>query len=138
MLLFPKLWSKPLIWAITPVPDIVSSNCISLANSQEFLAQSWPTLCDPMDCSPPSSSVHGILQARTLEWDAIAFFKGSSQPRGRTRSPAFQADSLPSEPSWKSLSSPTLKHFQENEHSFSKQIKWYHFPSFRRKLCLTG
>ena len=35
--------------------------------------QSCPTLCDPMDCSPPGSSVHGILQARTLEWVAISF-----------------------------------------------------------------
>ena len=35
--------------------------------------QSCPTLCDPMDCSPPGFSVHGILQARTLEWDAISF-----------------------------------------------------------------
>ena len=37
------------------------------------LAQSCPTLCDPMDCSPPVSSVHGIFQARVLEWGAIAF-----------------------------------------------------------------
>ena len=35
--------------------------------------QSCPTLCDPMDCSPPGSSVHGIFQARVLEWGAIAF-----------------------------------------------------------------
>ena len=42
------------------------------------------TLCDPMDCRPPSSSVHGILQARILEWVAIAFFKGSSQPKDQT------------------------------------------------------
>ena len=38
----------------------------------------------PMDCSPPGSSVHGILQARILEWDAIPFSRGSSQPRNRT------------------------------------------------------
>ena len=37
------------------------------------LLQSCPTLCDPMDCSPPGSSVHGIFQARTVEWGAIAF-----------------------------------------------------------------
>ena len=42
-----------------------------------------PTLCDPMDCSPPDSSVHGISQARNLEWVAISSFKGSSQPRDR-------------------------------------------------------
>ena len=50
-----------------------------------FVAQSCPTLCDPMDCSPPGSSVHGILQARILEWVAIPFSKGSSWPRDRTR-----------------------------------------------------
>ena len=38
------------------------------------VAHSCPTLCDPMDCSPPGSSVHGILQARILEWVANSFF----------------------------------------------------------------
>ena len=42
------------------------------------------TLCDPTDCSPPGSSVHGILQARILEWGASAFSRGSSPPRGPT------------------------------------------------------
>ena len=45
-----------------------------------------------------SSSVHGILQARILEWVAIPFSRGSSQPRIKPGSPALQADSLPSEP----------------------------------------
>ena len=47
--------------------------------------QSCPILCDPMDCSPPGSSVHGILQARKLEWVAMPFSRGSSQSRNRTR-----------------------------------------------------
>ena len=42
------------------------------------------TLCDPMDCSPPCSSVHGILQARTLEWVAMPSSRGCSQPRDQT------------------------------------------------------
>ena len=63
-----------------------------------ILAQSCPTLGDPMDYSSPGSSVHGILQARILQWAAMPSSKGSSQPRNRTRSPALQADSLPSEP----------------------------------------
>ena len=50
-----------------------------------LVAQSCPTLCGPMDCSPPGSSVHGILQARRLEWVAISFSKGSSRPRDWTR-----------------------------------------------------
>ena len=42
------------------------------------------TLCDPMDCSPPCSSAHGISQARILKWVAIAFSRGSSQPKHKT------------------------------------------------------
>ena len=42
-------------------------------------------LCDPTNCSPPGSSIHGILQARVLEWVAISFSRGSSQPRDQTR-----------------------------------------------------
>ena len=42
------------------------------------VAESCPTLCDPMDYSPPGSSVHGIFQARVLEWVAISFSRGSS------------------------------------------------------------
>ena len=48
-----------------------------LVNNAELL-QSCLTLCNPMDCSPPSSSVHGIFQARILEWVAMPSFKGSS------------------------------------------------------------
>ena len=49
------------------------------------VAQSCLTLCDPVDCRPPGSSVPGILQARILEWVAISFSKGSSRPRDRTQ-----------------------------------------------------
>ena len=53
--------------------------------SESEVARSCPTLCDPMDCSPPGSSVYGILQARTLEWVAISFSRGSSQLRDGTQ-----------------------------------------------------
>ena len=49
-----------------------------------LIAQLCPTLCDLMDCGPPGSSVHGILQARILEWIAIPYSKGSSRPRNQT------------------------------------------------------
>ena len=49
------------------------------------IAQSCPTLCNPMDCSLPVSSVYGIFQARILEWVAISFSRGSSRPRDQTR-----------------------------------------------------
>ena len=55
------------------------------SESESEVVQSCPTLCNPMDCSPAGSSVHGILQARILEWVAISFSRGSSQPRDRTR-----------------------------------------------------
>ena len=48
------------------------------------LTQSCLTLCDPMDCNLPDSSVYGILQARILEWITIPFSRGSSQPRDPT------------------------------------------------------
>ena len=54
---------------------------------QEYIevTQSCPTFCDPMGYSPPGSSLHGILQARVLEWTAISFSRGSSWPRDQTR-----------------------------------------------------
>ena len=48
-------------------------------------AQSCPTLCELMDCCPPGSSVHGIFQARILEWFAISFSRGSSPTRNQTQ-----------------------------------------------------
>ena len=52
------------------------------------------TLCDPMDCSPPDPSVHGIFQSGILEWVAISFSRVSSQSGIELKSPALQADSL--------------------------------------------
>ena len=57
------------------------------------VTQSYLTACAPVDYT-----VHGTLQARILEWVAIPFSRGSSQPRDQTRSSALQADSLPAEP----------------------------------------
>ena len=62
--------------------------------SESEVAQSCPTLCDPMDCSLSGSSIHGIFQARVLEWIAISFSRKELNPG----SPALQADALPSEP----------------------------------------
>ena len=65
--------------------------------------QSYLTLSDPMNYSQPGSFVHGILQARMLEWVAISFSTGSSDPGIEPRSPALQTDSLLSEPLGKLL-----------------------------------
>ena len=76
-----------------------------------LVAQSCPALCDPTDCSPPGSSVHGILQARTLEWVAIPFSRRPPKTRIKPGSPALQAGSLPSEPPGKPrVLAPTQLH----------------------------
>ena len=62
--------------------NIVCTNCLRIFLSE--VTQSCPTLCDPTDYSPLGSSIHGIFQARVLEWVAISFSRGSSQPRDRT------------------------------------------------------
>ena len=60
-----------------PIPGILQARTLLLhcmkVKSESEAAQSCPTLRDPMDCSPPGSSIHGIFQARVLEWGAIAF-----------------------------------------------------------------
>ena len=68
-----------------------------------LVTQSCLILCDPMNYSLPGFSVHGILQARILEWVAIPFSRGSSGPGIECRSPALQADSLQSEPPGKPM-----------------------------------
>ena len=67
-----------------------------------LVTQLCPTLCDPMDCSPPGSSVHVMLQARILEWVATSS-RGSSQPRDQTHTACISADSSPSEPPGETL-----------------------------------
>ena len=71
------------------VQDYGSSFTVSLRFVNEVkrseVAQSCLTLCDPMDCSLQGSSVHGIFQARVLEWVVVSFARGSSRPRDRTR-----------------------------------------------------
>ena len=66
----PQTWDSP--GKNTGVGCHFLLQCMKVKNESE-VAQSCPTLHDPMDCSPPGSSVHGILQARVLEWVATAF-----------------------------------------------------------------
>ena len=67
--------------------------------SESEVTQSYLTLCDPVDYSPPGFSIHGILQARILEWVAFPSPGDIPSPGIEPRSPALQADALPSEPS---------------------------------------
>ena len=77
-----------------------------------LVAQSCPSLCDPTDCSPLYSSVHGILQARILEWVASSFSRGSSRSRDQT--PVFHIAGRYT----------ALKHFTQKKHIISTSISW--------------
>ena len=81
------------IWTLSFSPVLSNRNIIWKWSRSVMSDSLWA-----LGYSPPGSSVHGILQARVLEWVAISFSRGSSQPRDRTKSPALQADALTSEP----------------------------------------
>ena len=74
--------------------------------SHSLVAQFCPILCDPMDCSPPGSSVHGISQARILEWVAISFSRGSSQSWNGTHISCIGRQ-IPTEPPGKPILVPS-------------------------------
>ena len=76
------IWNQSVVPC--PVLTVVSWPACRFLKRQVKSLQSCPILCIPMDCSPPGSSVHGILQARILEWVAIPFSRGFSQPRNQT------------------------------------------------------
>ena len=71
-------------WSEKTTKGCEKSRCVHIPcySSQEgyVCAQSYATLCNPLNCSPPGFSIHGIFQARTLEWVAISYSRRSSQP----------------------------------------------------------
>ena len=102
-------FSRQEYWSGVPLPSLRptlgNNRCndkgvgyLVLLGALSEVTQSCLTLCDPMDCSLPGSSVYGIFQARVLEWVSISFSRGSSDPGIEPGSPALQADALPSEP----------------------------------------
>ena len=81
-----SIWEITALFATFLLMWIFSKHKVQKYMKCQVLAtQSWPTLCNPVDCSPPGSSVFGILQARIPEWVAIPFSRGCSQPRNRTQ-----------------------------------------------------
>ena len=95
-------WVLSLLYGpiLTSIHDYWKNHCFDYIeiSMNVKVTQSCPTLWKPMDWGLPGSSVHGILQARILEWVAIPFSRGSSRLEMEPRFPALQADSLPSEP----------------------------------------
>ena len=81
--------------------------CMKVKRESE-VAQSCPTLRDPMDCSPPGSSIHGIFQARVLEWGAIAFSR----------------DRLPTQYSWASLVAQLVKNLLGMWETWVRSLSW--------------
>ena len=86
-------WPAAILWCQGSFPWAHGGE----SESESEVAQSWQTLCDPMDCTLQDSSVHGIFQAGVLEWVAISFSRDLPNPGIEPRSPAFQVDALPSE-----------------------------------------
>ena len=79
------------------------SNVACIQYTWKMKVKSSSTLCGPVDYSPPGSSVHGIVQARVLEWVSISFSRVSSRLRDGNGSPPLQADALPTEPPGKPI-----------------------------------
>ena len=82
--------SHPLSSPSPPAPNpsqhqsLFQNKLLGLNKSESEVTQSCPTLCNPMDCSLPDSSIHGIFQTRILKWVAVFFSRESSQPRDQT------------------------------------------------------
>ena len=94
------------------IGHLVTKSCLTLCDPMDFL-----TLCDPMDFSPPGSSVLGIFQMRILEWIAISFSRGSSQPRDQTWIPCIAGRFFTAE-------------------APGKEAIWIADPSYLLKSCL--
>ena len=92
---FPLFPSEVL--ASGPPPGPLVALFLKKESESALVTQSCLTLCAPTVCSLPSSSIHGILQARILEWVAISFSGDLSHPGIEPTSPALQANSLPTE-----------------------------------------
>ena len=93
----------PILICCFPILQVVAIFQIRVVLSQCVCAQSCLTLCNPLDCSPLSSSVHGILQARLLKWGAIAFSRGSSQLRDQSHNSYISRQILYHWATWEAL-----------------------------------
>ena len=92
-----------------------------------LVPKSCPTLCDPMDCNPLGSSVHGISQARILEWVAIFFSRGYSPPRDQTHISCLASRFFTTEPSGKPHDSINPSFMKL--HNYKKKKKQYYLDT---------
>ena len=110
------------------------STSTNIHNVLCLVAQSCPTLCDPMDCSLPGSSVHGILQARILKWVAMPSSRASSRPRYWSQVSCSAGGSLLSEPPiW--LYNEGVK-WMEMLFLLKKLMLWEHLILIPISLCV--
>ena len=111
-----------------------------VVEAKVLVTQSYLTFCDPMDCSPPGSSVHGVINLRILERVPIPFSRVSSQPGIEPRSPALQADS-----SLSHQGSPVeakvlhkLYEFINKYIDYSTKVSIFHCKTFFKKYVYIG
>ena len=105
------------LWALQPKPPMWDMKVIYQKIAAKSL-QSCLTLCNPIDGSPPGSSVHRISQARRLEWVAISFSRGFSWPRDRTQVSCLTGEFFTTEPPGKPLLLFPQQHYLLNVYFF--------------------
>ena len=127
------VWPEDLKGGLAPLSTVLWADFQSVSLSRV-------QLCDPMDCGPPGSSVHGILQARILEWEGFPFSGDLPNPGIEPRSSALWADSLPTEPQGKP--SPGEGHgsplqYSCPENPMDRGAWWGYSPWGRSELDMT-
>ena len=130
-----EVWAKHKYWL---KPWVALVLMISKKESESEVAQLGLTLSNPMDCSLPGSSIHGIFQARILEWVVISFSRRSSRPRDWTQISCIVGRRFTVWATREDLMISVIQHlptqrlFSENTQFKSQEIQWAHQ---RRVIC---
>ena len=123
-----QVWERRFCETLLPSSGANTNDKFYIKRPESEVAQSCPTLRDPVDCSPPGSSDHGILQARILEWVSISFPSPGDLPNPGIKpgSPALEADTLTSEPPGKQGSVKTicLQCWRPEFHPWVGKLPW--------------
>ena len=108
----------------------ISENASSGGYSLKWLPLTFMTLCGPVGCSPPGSSVHGILHPRILEWIAMLSSRGSLRPRDRTRFSWFQKFS------WQRYQAMKFNKVNTHNHLLDEETEPDQLPEVLHPRCL--